>query len=608
MKRIALKLLIAAVSTFILTSGSICASAAELETNTDNQNEQVVLIGNSDLTTESNTKQITSESTENTNFDKDVLTDTKKKYNLKINGNLEKQINLLGTDRSLSNKKTAVLAKNQLKAEKLTTTDTAVTVDQSTTTGAAVTTEYSGITDLGNTSLDKSAYASLNTMTYGQIKAEGEQRWYLTKVDKGQKLTAFLGYKAESAIDLNLYLFKYNESDGSISQVAYSALNGKSTTSNEQLSYISDGGYYFMCVNSAGGFDVNNKYQLILISSNKYDSSEPDDSITQRKILSGIPTTISQTIDNAFDVDWIQFTVPENKNISGTFQNASSNGTYKMTIYDHNLDSLGTLTQGQNFNGLFAAGAYLIKVEAISGADANTPYNITFTPYDNFNTRKTVSGSATITDSIDNALDENWIEYSTTESTKLDLSLTNPNSNTKYVVDLCNKNSAGNLVIAATINQGDLKSVLLSSGTCYLRVRSVNGYDPNTKYTLNLKVDSNYLCSSGDYVVTTNSDRNALYINGAPVSLEYIPSSAYYPGGDASSHVTMGGNSKITNYGIVNYQGKTCVCIEVSDVFIYTWVYANHGYNYEHLTVPLGQFVIDLQTGQCIDGGVLKWV
>lgn len=608
MKRIALKLLIATVSTFILISGSICASAAELETNTDNQNKQVVLIDDSNLTTENNTKKITSESTENTNFNKATLTDTKMQSHLKINQTLanqqllKKQIKLLNTDSNLSNKKNVVLTKNQLKSEKSTTTGSAVT------TGPAVIPEYSGITDLGNTSVDKAPYVNLNTMTYGQMKAEGEQRWYLTKADKGKKLTAFLGYKSESAIDLNLYLFKYNESDGSISQVAYSALNGQSLSSNEQLSYISDGGYYFICVNSAAGFDVNNKYQLVLLSSDKYDSAEADDSIVQRKIISGIPTTISQTIDNAFDVDWIQFTVPENKNISGTFQNASSNGTYKMTLYDHNLNSLGTLSQGQNFNGLFAAGAYLIKVEPISGADANTPYTITFTPYDNFNTRKTASGSTTITDSIDNELDQNWIEYSTTESTKIEFSLTNPNSTTQYVLDLCNKNSAGNLVIAATINQGDLKNVVLSSGTCYLRVRSVKGYDPTTKYTLSLKVDPNYLCSDNNYTVTTNSDRNALYINGSTVSLDYVPSSSYFPGGDTSSHVTMGGNSKITNYGIVNFKGKTCVCIEVTNLFIYTWRYENHSSHMESLTVPLGQFVVDLETGQCIDGGVLKWV
>ncbi|ADL50161.1 hypothetical protein [Clostridium cellulovorans] len=100
--------------------------------------------------------------------------------------------------------------------------------------------------------------------------------------------------------------------------------------------------------------------------------------------------------------------------------------------------------------------------------------------------------------------------------------------------------------------------------------------------------------------------------------MSYVPNSVYFVDGrlivngqrvygDASSHVDANPSSRITNYGIITYSGRTCVCVEVTNIAVYTWRYINGSGHMEYLTVPLGQFVIDLETGACISGGVLQW-
>ena len=463
--------------------------------------------------------------------------------------------------------------------------------------------EYQGIVDIGNTTANDAAYMSVNTYIFGQMKEAAEQRWYLASAPAG-KLTVYLTYQAESDIDLDLFLFKYNVEDGTISQVASSSCSDILESKVEQLSYICDEGYYFIAVSSSTGFDLNNKFTLLLLSSGKYDNKEADDAIEQRQIINGIPVSIEQTIDNVFDVDWVQFTVPKNKNIFGVFRNESEECTYIMTLYDSNLNKLGTIAQGQNFDGLFTAGYYFVKIESITGSNPDVPYSLTFTPYDNFNTRIKASGFGNIQDSIENERDENWIEYTLNEAGKILFTLTNPSSKVQCVIDVCTMGSDGTINIGATITQGNPKYISLQPGVYYIRVRSVSGYDPNTKYTLNIdKYIPNLLGQYGSYTVTTNDARNGIYINGKEVDLTYRYDFYYDAAGRHEKCVKTFSSSTLERWGEIMYEGKRCICVEMNHAHYYEWLYRGMVYNGP---VKMAQFVIDLETGTVIYASVVE--
>ena len=63
--------------------------------------------------------------------------------------------------------------------------------------------------EVENTSIDKAKDLNINTVEYGKMGKEAEIRWYLTYIPKG-KMTLNLTYKAETAIKLNLHLYKFD--------------------------------------------------------------------------------------------------------------------------------------------------------------------------------------------------------------------------------------------------------------------------------------------------------------------------------------------------------------------------------------------------------------
>ena len=145
---------------------------------------------------------------------------------------------------------------------------------------------------------------------------------------------------------------------------------------DQQLCAIVSSGYYFLCVYSVQGFDQINPYAFTVKYSDTYDSGEPDDNLSNCKPTQ-LPIQASKTIDNAFDTDWIEFSLNTKKNIDLNFQNTTTTSAiYAFDLFDSNLTLQASGDKsGDNFHTL-QPGTYFLRVTSETGFDKNIPYSI----------------------------------------------------------------------------------------------------------------------------------------------------------------------------------------------------------------------------------------
>lgn len=229
--------------------------------------------------------------------------------------------------------------------------------------------------DLDNTSPNNAAYIDVNAIYGDTINAEGEQRWFLTHLDNSCKLTLYLQTVDNADVNYDLHLFSFDEETGSINEVDSSNYGSQV---DEQLSAILDSGYYFICVNSVKGFDTENEFLFTAQTSDKYDAAEPDDNVFSSSVKTGTNLSINQTIDNPFDTDWMQITVPEKSYVQSTLGNVSSGNKYRYLLYNSNLELLNSeaFENGYSYGYTLEAGTYYVRVYSASGFDADNNYNL----------------------------------------------------------------------------------------------------------------------------------------------------------------------------------------------------------------------------------------
>jgi hypothetical protein len=85
---------------------------------------------------------------------------------------------------------------------------------------------------------------------------------------------------------------------------------------------------------------------------------------------------VSQTIDNAFDEDWIKYTVSATKQFTISFNNAAAGTQYQVAIYNQNLALLSTLDQNTSSDFNISAGTYYFRVLSLSSSSAAQPYTL----------------------------------------------------------------------------------------------------------------------------------------------------------------------------------------------------------------------------------------
>lgn len=142
---------------------------------------------------------------------------------------------------------------------------------------------------------------------------------------------------------------------------------------DEQVSRIAPAGIYYLAVNTVSGFDASNPFYFTVVQSSVYDSAEPDDNYVYAKAKTSA-FTVSQTIDNAFDEDWIKFTVSTAKQYTISFNNPAAGTTYQVNIYNQNLNQLATINQNSSGTYNMSAGTYYFRVLSTSSFNASQPY------------------------------------------------------------------------------------------------------------------------------------------------------------------------------------------------------------------------------------------
>jgi hypothetical protein len=201
----------------------------------------------------------------------------------------------------------------------------------------------------------------------------GEQHWYFVHSANAGKLTFNLQVVNSASVDYDLHVFKLNLDTGMLEDKQVSAFGPKTS---EQLSTLASAdSYYFICVNAYQGFDAARPYQLAALYSPTSDAAEADDHPAQAKPYS-VRFTVNQTLDNAYDNDWIKFTAPKSNNFTFTFSNVPSSSNYQVGIYDGNLNRLATLTKNSTVTYSLSAGVYYFRVASLDTAVPAAAYQL----------------------------------------------------------------------------------------------------------------------------------------------------------------------------------------------------------------------------------------
>lgn len=224
-----------------------------------------------------------------------------------------------------------------------------------------------------NTDPNSAIYMGLNTSFENTISAEGEQSWYYVYSPNAGKLTFNLQAVNNANVDYDLHVFNLNLSTGMLEDEQVSAFG---PLVNEQLStLVSADSYYFICVNSYQGFDTTRPYKLTALYSSTSDAAEADDHPSQAEEYSG-NFVVDQTLDNAYDADWMKFTVSQANKFTFSFNNVPSSSAYQVGIYDGNLNRLATISKNSTVTYSLGAGVYYLRVASLDSVVPTATYHL----------------------------------------------------------------------------------------------------------------------------------------------------------------------------------------------------------------------------------------
>lgn len=165
---------------------------------------------------------------------------------------------------------------------------------------------------------------SLGTQVYDTVATELEQRWYAFSVAKATKFTATM--VMDDTADFDLYVYKLNETDGTLELVGGSAIVGAGT---QELSMLKlDEGIYFIGIEAATG----NGSFLMYTYAGVNDGKEINDT-TDLASSYVRNSRMTATIDSPFDYDYYKVVISKNDILEYTFDQPTG-CDYKVLVYD----------------------------------------------------------------------------------------------------------------------------------------------------------------------------------------------------------------------------------------------------------------------------------
>ncbi len=225
-----------------------------------------------------------------------------------------------------------------------------------------------------NTDVNEATVITVNSLQFDKITEEGQGRWYLFQTAAG-KITIDLTTPNSTNVDYDAYIYQYDDAEGKITLIGGSE---NVNTANEHFAMMVDEGIYFILVNGYSGYDATNDYQLGLGYSAAYDTAEIDDTLATSTVVT-TPFSVTGTIDNTYDHDFIKFTLTQSGAVTLSLKNdGSTSNIYRMDLYNGSGTAIGYLTQGQTGRATLAAGNYYIRTRATTyGGDNTSTYTLT---------------------------------------------------------------------------------------------------------------------------------------------------------------------------------------------------------------------------------------
>ena len=217
------------------------------------------------------------------------------------------------------------------------------------------------------------AYAiNFNTLYTDSITAKGDQRWYAFQLPAEKKLTLYMAPVADTTVDNDLFLYKFDQTNGSVTVVAQSR---NKAGMYELLSYVAPAGIYFVSVNSYACTAANN-FQIMARTSDTWDEAEGDDSMSMAKEMP-VNSEIIGTLDNSLDQDCRLWLVKETGNYQLQLTVPSTDLKYQVQILSSSQNLITTISQNENktFTNVAVGGYYLKIISADGKVDPTVKYN-----------------------------------------------------------------------------------------------------------------------------------------------------------------------------------------------------------------------------------------
>lgn len=213
---------------------------------------------------------------------------------------------------------------------------------------------------------------NFGTLYTDSISAKGDQRWYAFQLTAEKKLTVYMSPVADTAVDNDLYLYKFDQTNSSVTVVAQSR---NKAGMYELLSYVAAAGIYFISVNSYACNTTNN-FQIMAFTSDTWDEAEGDDSMTTAKEMP-VNSEIIGTLDNSIDHDCRIWLVKEKGTYQLQLSVPSTTLKYQVQIFSSSQDLITSMEQNARVTfPNVAPGSYYLKIVSVDGKiDPAIKYN-----------------------------------------------------------------------------------------------------------------------------------------------------------------------------------------------------------------------------------------
>ena len=251
-------------------------------------------------------------------------------------------------------------------------------VDATGTSMAAEASTASADTEPGNSQPNGAYNINVDVLYKDTVGGKGKRRWYFFQLAEKKKITAYMSPVADAAVDNDLELYKLDTATNQLTRVAQSQ---NPAGMYELLSFVSEPGYYFLCVAAYAG-ETANEFSFMAHLSDKWDEKEGDDSLLQAQ-EQPIGAAVKHTLDNAIDHDMSVLPIREAGFYTIRLADVPENCNYQLQIMNAQMQILDVLDKNTVKAKNLPVAAYVLRLLSTDGSfdsDAEVVVQVDKTP------------------------------------------------------------------------------------------------------------------------------------------------------------------------------------------------------------------------------------